>query len=163
MKRKLIFTAFIALFISLSSFGQKYVLRGIVRDSVNNTSLEGVVAMATSPGTAEKAFAAGISDVRGRFELSLPAGRYLVVLKMLGYSPVSWEINLSSSLQQEFLMSPQHVNLGEVEVTSLVVNRQVKKLPAPVVVVESSRYKKLSALTLSNVLATEPEIGRAHV
>lgn len=158
MKRNWIFTAFFTLFFSLNSFGQKYVFHGIVRDSVNNTALEGAVAVAVSPGTAEKAYPAGISDIRGRFELSLPAGRYLLVIKMLGYTPVSREINLSSNLQQEFLMSPQHVNLGEVEVTSLIVNRQVKKLPAPVVVVESSGYKKLSALTLSNVLATEPGI-----
>lgn len=158
MKRNWIFTAFFALLFSLNSFGQKYVLQGIVRDSVNNKTLEGVVAEAATPGTENKVNPAGITDVRGRFAISLPAGRYLVVLKMLGYSPVSYEINLSSNLQQEFLLSPQPVNLGEVEVTSLAVNRQVKKLPAPVTVVESSKYKKLSALTLSNVLATEPGI-----
>jgi len=158
MKRNWIFTAFFALLFSLNSFGQKYVLQGIVRDSVNNKTLEGVVAEAATPGTEYKVNPVGITDVRGRFAISLPAGRYLLVLKMLGYSMVSYEIVLSSNLQQEFLMSPQPVNLGEVEVTSLIVNRQVKKLPAPVTVVESSKYKKLSALTLSNVLATEPGI-----
>lgn len=158
MNRNWFVTAFIALFFSLNSFGQKYNLQGIVRDSVNNKTLEGVVAEVIAYGKADKVNPVGITDVRGRFNLSLPEGKYLVVLKMLGYSTVSHELILTSNLQQEFLMSSQPVNLGEVEVTSLISNRQVKKLPAPVTVVESSKYRKLSALTLSNVLATEPGI-----
>lgn len=163
MNRNWILTSLFALFFPLTSFGQKFLLQGTVRDSVNSRSLEGVVAEVTASGPAySKVYTVGITDVRGRFDISLPSGRYRVVLKMLGYSPVSREVNLNGNLEQEFLMSPQPVNLGEVEVTSLVVNRQVKKLPAPVTVVESSKYKKLSALTLSDVLATEPGIAMGN-
>lgn len=146
------------LFLSASSLGQEYMFRGVVRDSLNNSPLEGVAAMVIPAGKTGKTNLAGVSDVRGRFSISVPAGRYRLVLNMLGYSPVVREYDVNSDIMLNFLLSPQPVNLGEVEVTSMMVNRQVKKLPTPITVVESSRYKKLSALTISNVLAAEPGI-----
>jgi len=158
MKKNWCFTAFFALLFSLNSFGQKYLLQGVVRDSVNSRAVEDVVAEVTSAASENKTHFTAISDIRGRFSISLPAGRYILTLKILGYTPVSHELSMNGDLQHEYFITPQPVNLGEVEVTSLIVNRQVKKLPAPVTVVEAFKYKKLSALTLSNVLATEPGI-----
>ncbi len=51
------------------------------------------------------------------------------------------------------------IQLGEVQVSSLRVNRRIKELPVPLAVVGSNSFKKLSALTLSNVLASEPGIA----
>jgi len=51
------------------------------------------------------------------------------------------------------------IPLGEVEVSSFRVNRMVKELPVPLAVVGSNSFMKLSALTLSNVLASEPGIA----
>jgi len=51
------------------------------------------------------------------------------------------------------------IPLGEVEVSSLRVNRKVKELPIPLAVVGSNVFRKLSSLTLANVLATEPGIA----
>jgi hemoglobin/transferrin/lactoferrin receptor protein len=81
---------------------------------------------------------------------------------MLGYSPLIRDINMNSGKQLDFHLSPQPVNLGEVEVASLMVNRQARDLPAPIAVVGSLKYKKLSSLTLSNVLATEPGIAMGN-
>ena len=51
------------------------------------------------------------------------------------------------------------ITLGEVEISSLRVNRKIKELPVPLAVVGSNSFLKLSALTLSNVLTTEPGIS----
>jgi len=51
------------------------------------------------------------------------------------------------------------ITLGEVEVSSLRINRRIKELPIPLAVVGSNSFQKLSALSLSNVLATEPGIA----
>jgi hemoglobin/transferrin/lactoferrin receptor protein len=52
------------------------------------------------------------------------------------------------------------VPLGEIVVTSLRLNRQIKELPVSMVVVDSSDYRKRSALTLANVLEEEPGVSR---
>ena len=51
------------------------------------------------------------------------------------------------------------IQLGEVQVSSLRVNRKIKDLPVPLSVVGSNSFMKLSALTLSNVLSAEPGIA----
>lgn len=155
-------TAFYTLFISLILQGQEFTFQGIVRDSTTNKVLEDVVAEVITTGGKDKITRIGVSDVRGRFEFSLPAGNYFLTLKILGYSKILRELTISGDQQQEFLISPQPVSLGEVEVASLIVNRQVKELPIPIAVVESFKYKKLSALTLSNVLAAEPGIAMGN-
>ncbi len=51
------------------------------------------------------------------------------------------------------------IPLGEVQVSSFRVNRKIKDLPVPLAVVGSYSFLKLSASTLSNVLASEPGIA----
>lgn len=162
MNRNVFLTALIALFFSLNSFGQNYQLQVVVRDSASNKTMEDVVAEVISPGETSKSLHAGVSDVRGRIFFSLPAGNYRLVVRMLGYSPLIREINMNGDKQLDFKLSPQPVNLGEVEVASLMVNRQARDLPAPIAVVGALKYKKLSSLTLSNVLATEPGIAMGN-
>ena len=162
MNRNYFLTFFLALFLSLSSFGQNHSLQVVVRDSANNKTLEGVVAEVTSTGGTDKAAHAEVSDVRGRLFFSLPYGNYRLVIRMLGYTPLVQELNVTGDLHRDFLLASQPVNLGEVEVASLMVNRQARDLPAPIAVVGSLKYKKLSSLTLSNVLATEPGIAMGN-
>lgn len=153
------FCALFALFISVGVSGQEYLFQGTVRDSLSNKTIEGVVAVVTASGGIKNSYFPGVSDVRGRFVISLPAGTYLLSLRLLGYTPQVREIHISSDQQHEFLLSPQPVSLGEVEVTSLIVSHRIKELPIPVAVVPSFRFNKQSALTLSSVLAGEPGIA----
>ena len=56
-------------------------------------------------------------------------------------------------------VSTPGIQIGEVMVSSLRMDRKVKKLPASLRVVGAYDYQKNSALTLSNVLKTEPGIA----
>ena len=162
MNRFWFLNAFFALVFSLNSYAQTYHIQGVVRDSASNKNLESVVAEVKPLSGTDKGILNEVSDVRGRFAISLPAGRYLLALKMLGYTPLVRELSINSDIELEFLMAPQTINLGEVEVTSLIVNRKVRELPTPISVVPSFKYSKLSAITLSNVLASEPGIAMGN-
>ena len=56
-------------------------------------------------------------------------------------------------------LNQEPIPLGEVEVSSLRVNRRVKDVPQPMAVVGASNFLKLSSQTLSNVLGMEPGIA----
>lgn len=56
-------------------------------------------------------------------------------------------------------LSERTIDIGEVVVSSLRIERKVKDLPAPLTVVRASDYQKQSSLTLSNVLNREPGIS----
>jgi hemoglobin/transferrin/lactoferrin receptor protein len=159
MNRHWLLAAICAVLFSFDTYGQNFLFQGTVRDSANQKTLEDVVAEIVTLNGTEKVVRVAVTDIRGRFSVSIPAGRYRLALKIMGYTPLSYELNISSDLNQEFLLSSQPITLGEIEVTSLRVNRQVKELPTPLTVVGSYKYQKLSARTLSNVLATEPGIA----
>ncbi|HPJ55542.1 MAG TPA: TonB-dependent receptor, partial [Bacteroidales bacterium] len=55
---------------------------------------------------------------------------------------------------------PVPVDLGEIVVTSLRIDRRIKDLPVSMAVIDSTQYLKRSALTLSNVLEDEPGVSR---
>lgn len=159
MNRLWLLTAAFAVFFSLNSYGQKFLFQGTVRDSASQKALENVVAEIISLNGTGNVVNTAVSDIRGRFTISIPAGNYHLALKIVGYTPLNSEIQVTGNLQQELLLSSQPVTLGEIEVTSLRVNRQIKELPTPLAVVGSYNYQKLSALTVSNVLANEPGIA----
>jgi hemoglobin/transferrin/lactoferrin receptor protein len=162
MNRFWFLNTFLVLFFSLSTYGQKFILQGTVRDSVNSKTIESVVAEVIPVGGTDKVILNEVSDIRGRFAISLQPGKYLLALKMLGYYPHVRELTVSGDIELEFLLAPQTINLGEVEVSSLIVNRKVRELPTSITVVPSFRYNKLSAITLSNVLASEPGIAMGN-
>jgi hemoglobin/transferrin/lactoferrin receptor protein len=56
-------------------------------------------------------------------------------------------------------VSTTEINIGEVVVSSLRMDRKIKKLPASMSVAGAFDYKKNSSLTLSNVLKAEPGIA----
>ncbi|MFO7658258.1 MAG: TonB-dependent receptor [Bacteroidales bacterium] len=51
------------------------------------------------------------------------------------------------------------IELGEVEVSSLRISRKVRELPVSMAVVTAHQYQSQSAMTLSNVLSSEPGIA----
>lgn len=66
------------------------------------------------------------------------------------------------SVNPEILPDTSHlsnISLGEIEVTSLRVNRRMKEVPMPMSVVGTGNFLKLSAQTLSHVLSAEPGIS----
>ncbi|WP_262384011.1 TonB-dependent receptor [Hymenobacter lutimineralis] len=60
---------------------------------------------------------AGVTaDEQGNYSLSLPAGRYQVVVSFIGYQTVKRDLNLRNSQQLDFRLAPAGNELGEVVV-----------------------------------------------
>ncbi|MCE5346694.1 MAG: TonB-dependent receptor [Bacteroidales bacterium] len=152
-------TALCAVMFSINSYGQVFRFQGTVRDSADHKTIENVVVEVITMNTTDKGSFTAVTDIKGRFNIALPAGNYRMALKLLGYTALSHEIRINSDLQQDFILSSQDIPLGEIEVSSLRINRQVKELPIPLAVIGSNRYQKLSSMTLSNVLAAEPGVA----
>lgn len=159
MNRIFLLAAICAVVFSVNSFGQNFRIEGTVHDSVTLKSVENVIAEAYTADEGNGQNFTAVSDVRGRFALSLPAGKYSLVLKVVGYNPISEDLNVSGDMKFDFSLSQQIIPLGEIEVSSFRVNRMVKELPIPLSVVGSYEYQRQSSLTLSNVLAAEPGIS----
>jgi hemoglobin/transferrin/lactoferrin receptor protein len=56
-------------------------------------------------------------------------------------------------------LDQEPIPLGEVEISSMRVNRRMKDVPQPMAVVGAGNFLKLSSQTLSNVLGAEPGIS----
>ncbi len=67
------------------------------------------------------------------------------------------DFNSPESVRDSLIRKP--IPLGEIEVSSLRVNRRVREVPTPMAVVGSGDFDRLSAQTLSHVLAVEPGIS----
>ncbi|HPD95129.1 MAG TPA: TonB-dependent receptor [Tenuifilaceae bacterium] len=144
---------------SLFSYGQTFRLQGVVRDSSTQKTIENVVVEAIANGSASNSTFNAVSNTKGEYSLSLPSGNYQVSLMVLGYNTISFNIQVDGDTNKDFNLSQQQIPLGEIVVSSFRVNRRLKQIPTPLVVVESQDYQQQSSLTLSNVLATEPGIA----
>ncbi len=153
------FTALSLFFCFLNTHGQSFRFQGTVRDSLTGENLENVVVEITGEDPGSQRLYSSYTDIRGRFMLSLPAGRYHLTMKSLTHSPLSRKVLVDSDTDTEFHLPLQTISLGEIEVSSLRVNRRMKEIPTPMVVVGPGHFKKFSAQTLSNVLAAEPGIS----
>lgn len=159
MIKNFVLIAICAIGFSLNIFGQEFRLQGTISDSEAGKSLENVVVEATSIDLPSLRQFVAISNIKGEYSITLPAGNYQLAFRIIGYNPMVQDIQLQSDLKQDFSLTPQPISLGEIVVSSFRVDRKVRDLPTPLAVVNSYEYQRQSALTLSNVLANEPGIA----
>lgn len=156
MKKAIYLTVFLSLFFSGSIFAQDCLLHGSVRDSVSGKSVESAVIEILTVKNKE---ITAVTDINGRFSAMVPAGTCRVSARTLGYALRQTEITVAGDTKLDIILQPQAISLGEVQVSSLRVERKEKELPIPLAVVESSKFRELSSVTLSNVLSTEPGVA----
>ena len=88
----------------------RYTLSGLVKAS-------GTGEMLTGATVAVPALALGAStDERGAYSLTLPEGRYQVVVSFIGYQTLTRDINLTRNQRQTFQLAEAGNQLGEVVV-----------------------------------------------
>ena len=89
-------------------------------------------------------------------KLLLPAAVLSVILT---FGSNAQSVNSDETFYQSDTISTPNINIGEVVVSSLRMDRKIRKLPASMSVAGAFDYKKNSSLTLSNVLRNEPGIA----
>ncbi len=90
----------------------RFTVSGFVRDAATGDTLAaGTIRVAGSPiGT--------VLNERGRFILSLPPGRYSLVISALGYQPDTLAVALDSNRDLSVSLEPADIVLPEIVVTS---------------------------------------------
>jgi hypothetical protein len=106
-----------------SIWGQnKYTISGYVSDSKTGEELIGAaIGVNEMPGI-------GITtNTYGFYSLTLPSGNYTITVNFIGYEMLSFPLNLSRSIKQNFDLIEKVTQLNEVVVTSEKRNDNVTK------------------------------------
>ena len=117
------FYIFILLFIINSSFSQdKFTLSGVVKDSLSGETLIGVniIIPELQTGTTTNEY--------GFYSLTLPNGKYNLLISYIGFSDIRSEINLNENIKLNFVLKE---NLEELEEVILTDNPYKVKVSTP--------------------------------
>ena len=127
--RALILTAFIAPWPGLAAAQQATHVTGVVRDSSSEQPIANVRVQVVGTSVTTT------TDMNGRYDLDVPVGRASLSFTQIGYRPevrgVAGTVDVS--------MVPQAVQLQEVVVTALGIQRQQRTLPYSAQVVSESK------------------------
>jgi hypothetical protein len=103
-----------ALFLGLSIFGQgKFTISGYVRDEKSGEELIGAAI-----GVKELPAVGVSTNSYGYYSLSIPAGRCTIYINFVGYETLTFPIDLTGNIRQNFNLSGKVKELNEVVVTS---------------------------------------------
>ncbi len=124
---------------SYNLLAQESSLSGYVRDASNGEGMIGasIYVKELKTGTQTNAY--------GFYSISIPSGRYTLVLTSIGYSPLEKIIELDGSQKMDFEMTDEASVLKEVVVKAQREDANVKSLEMSVNKVEMKTIKKMPA------------------
>ncbi|MCR9062591.1 MAG: TonB-dependent receptor [Cytophagales bacterium] len=124
---------------SYNLLAQESSLSGYVRDASNGEGMIGasIYVKELKTGTQTNAY--------GFYSISIPSGRYTLVLTSIGYSPLEKIIELDGSQKMDFEMTDEASVLQEVVVKAQREDANVKSLEMSVNKVEMKTIKKMPA------------------
>ena len=127
--------------VSPSQAQSNWTLRGQVLDSTALQPIHGA--------WIEFAGGAGryVTDVQGRFQIKLPAGRQVLVVRALGYSSARLEASVTSDTTFKILLAIEPVALEAIQVQIDRISERLKPLPWRVHVMTHDQLKVSGAAT----------------
>jgi hypothetical protein len=134
-------TLFFLLLIAFASHAQqKFVLSGNIKDSLTNESMPAatVLVKELNKGT--------IADEKGNFSISLPEGKYTVVISYLGYKSIEQKVNLNSNVNISIQLPVDDMNFDEVEVKGQKETQHVENTKMSTAKLDIAQIRKLPAL-----------------
>jgi hypothetical protein len=138
---KKIILLFLFLFQLLVGLAQeKYTLSGYLKDSKNGEMLIGATILVKELGTGSG------TNVYGFYSISIPKGKYTIVLNYIGYQPITKEITLDGNLKLDAELTENTQNLEEVEVSSERSDANVKNVEMSVNKLDIKTIQKIPAL-----------------
>lgn len=131
-------------------------LSGVVYDAAG-----GVLPLATFQVQGGKG---AVTDVDGRFQYRFAKpGTYRISIRYMGYHPYDAVISIHKDTAVDFVMEPEHNQLGEVVVTGTRTPKMLKDIPVVTTVISEREIEKTGSMTIADVLQTEipgVEFGR---
>ncbi|MGE5621097.1 MAG: TonB-dependent receptor [archaeon] len=138
-------------------YPQNYKVNGTIRDLYSNQPVAEVnVAFSDSHLNT-------VTDSLGNFSVgNVPAGEYEVAFLRIGYGAKTLKLSLlpgGTEKNLEVSLVPVPVTLGDIHVTSTRYEKDLKDVPLPVEVMTESDIKKISAVSVSDLLKNKPGIA----
>lgn len=140
--RKVLSLVMVVSAFSLSAFAQQQgQITGIVRDAETNETLIGVSVYV------ERLQKGTTTDEKGRYELQLPQGEYVLRVSYVGYTLINKKVSVGGKpVTLNFKLEPESEMLSEVEVTSERKDRNVSEMAMSVQTLDMITIKKIPAL-----------------
>ncbi len=122
----------ILLFLSIGSFAQTGILKGVIRDSTSNELLSGVtVSVSNRSGTK--------TNESGNYSLKIPAGKHIVNYTYTGYQPKTIEVEIREN---------------ETKVLDIAVVLKAKELN--IITISGSKFAKRAAEEIVSIEVIKP-------
>ncbi len=134
---KQIFTLITFVVISLSAFSQNKTITGKITDASTKEAMIGatVIVKGTQNGT--------VTDVDGKFSLSVPPGSKTLTISYVGYSPR--DVSIGSNTTFNVALETAFIPGGEVVVTSSRVAESIKEAPLQIEKMTSREIKSAAS------------------
>jgi hemoglobin/transferrin/lactoferrin receptor protein len=162
MKKNSLILVFIFCWVSI--FAQERSVIVIVSDGNSGNALIGAhISIYNSVG--DKLISQGITDRDGTFTIKgLPEDKLIVTASYLGFRFSKLEIEAGSSNPSEFNIKllPSSVEVGEVTVSSLKQDKNLRDVSLPIALVNKNRIDELPAITPANLFQDTPGVNLAR-
>ena len=148
--------------IALNSIAQQTQVSGKCYDNVTEKPISDVF-IQVIPVSDPHSYYSAISNLDGSFKINVQSGSYKLIAHILGYINFEQTITISSGTTNHFecKMEKNVLALGEIKVTSLMQNKILKDIIAPLEVLEKNKIAQLSENTLPGLLINTPGISKS--
>lgn len=151
MKCNLFFLFFL---LATTAFGQNR-LSGTITDQTNQQPLVGVSVYL--PDLRQGA----TTDAQGRYTVNnLPRGRFLVQVRLVGFSPVVKTLDILGATTFSPALLPSVTELGTVLVTGVSASTEKRRNPVPTAVVGPNELRRRTANNIIDAIAHTPGVSQ---
>ena len=141
MKRLYFFTFLNIFLLNIVFSQQKHTLSGIISDASSGEKLLGVnfIVKEAQTGTSTNEY--------GFYSITLPEGKYTIIVDYIGYGSVEETIILNKNIRKDYKLSPEAIELSGVELSANLPQKlDVRKAEISTLSVPISTVKKLPVL-----------------
>jgi hypothetical protein len=141
MKKVLLITIlmFFAI-LSKTSAQQRFTISGYIKDKKNGEDLIGATL------SIKELNQATASNAYGFYSISVPTGKYTIIVQYVGYKPIEQKLDLTSSTTLNFNLEEENITTEEILVTERRVDANVQDLKMSKVDLNIAQLKTLPAL-----------------
>jgi len=101
------------------------------------------------------------TDAEGKYKIeNLPSGKYLMEIKLLGYSSISSFVNPCLQSIQNFILTTSVVETREVLITGTSKATELLKIPGAVTTIDQKFLFKATATNIIDALTSKPGISQ---
>jgi len=146
---------YIILFLSSSAAIAQNSLSGNITDQATQQSLTG--ATVYLPDLRQ----GGSANENGTYQINnLPRGRFLVQVRLVGYSPVITSVTITGATTFDVVLTPAATELGTVLVTGVSASTEMRRNPVPTAVVNAEELRRRAATNIIDAIARTPGVSQ---